>query len=79
MLAGLVSQSEFWVKQGSLRSPRQSEDRCSLGGSVLTEAGGQADCVAPVETSFGRGPAATRLSPVRLTFWGGSGHAVKMG
>ena len=50
------------------------------GGSVLTEARGQADCVAPVETSFG--PRVLRrhdLPPVGLTFWRGSRHAVKMG
>lgn len=47
---------------------------------MLTEAGGQADCVAPVETSFG--PRVLRrhdFPPVGLTFWGGSRHAVKMG
>lgn len=49
---------------------------------MLTEAGGQKDRVAPVETTaLVRGPGeTTRLSsPARLTFWGGSGHAVKMG
>lgn len=47
---------------------------------MLTEARGQADCVAPVETSFG--PRVLRrhdLPPVGLTFWRGSRHAVKMG
>lgn len=47
---------------------------------MLTEAGGQADCVAPVETSFG--PRVLRrhdLPPIGLAFWRGSRQAVKTG
>lgn len=60
--------SAFCVRQGSLWPPR--EGQLFKGGSAaLTEAGGQSDCVAPVQTGFGaRVLRGHNFSPVGLAF-----------
>ena len=69
---GLGLWADFWGKQGWLW-PRSQRGRVCIGGSsILTEAGGQADGVAPVETSFGAGVLRRHnFSTVGLALWGG--------